>query len=243
MATVKHQLYGGSVEVVFDESRHLYTAGGTKLHGVTSILGVIAKPMLVPWAAKETANFVHDALHRMLEARENLSSDKIVLLCEQAKGAHRKKKDQAADIGSIVHAAAEHYIATGEWGEFESEKVNNSIAALKQWFSEHHVEFLRTESVVYSRTHGYAGMFDGLAMVDGVKTLIDFKTSTGCYPEMGLQLALTEETPDIGIEKRVIVRIGKDGELETREYPNYEDDCKAFLAALDIYRWQKKYSA
>ena len=41
-----------SKEFIYKDSNHSYTLDGKRLTGVTTILGVIAKPALIGWAAR-----------------------------------------------------------------------------------------------------------------------------------------------------------------------------------------------
>jgi len=236
-----YNLYGGKASLTFSPDRHTYQLNGKIIPGVTSVLGgALAKPALVGWAAKVTAQYFLDNLKPGTEYSEN----QIAAMCELAKKAHRAKKSEAADVGHLVHAAVENFVASGTWGEFTDARVNASIEAFRKWLSEHEVEFLKNEQKVCSMRHEVAGTFDAIAFVDGKTTLIDLKTSSGCYSSMGYQLAayrmcLEEEYPEVGIQSQLIVNIRKDGTLETREYPDYEKDRNVFLAALVIYRREK----
>ena len=50
----KEMIFGQ--ELTFDADAHAYTWGGAFVPGVTSILSVIGKPALVPWAAGMAAD-------------------------------------------------------------------------------------------------------------------------------------------------------------------------------------------
>jgi hypothetical protein len=43
---------------VFDEKKHLYFYDGKPMTGCTTILGVLAKPALIPWAAKMAVEYI-----------------------------------------------------------------------------------------------------------------------------------------------------------------------------------------
>jgi hypothetical protein len=93
-----------------------------------------------------------------------------------------------------------------------------------------------------------------LALVDGKLSVLDWKSSKGCYPEFHLQtaayvLAWEEEHGVLANEHarqvkfRYLVRLGKeDGEFEVTKIPRYDykkwkADKDAFLATLELYRW------
>jgi hypothetical protein len=238
--------YDGKVTLAFDEKAHIYTAterGVTReSFGVTTVLSVISKPALVPWAAKMTAEYVRENL----KPGVGLNEVEIATLCELAKGAHRKKKEAAGDIGKLAHAWVENLVKSGERPEFpEHEQARHACLAFVTWMQQHEVRFLKSEFRVYSRKHNYAGTADGVAIIDGCRTLFDLKTGS-CYPEHGLQLAayqiaLEEEYPRGKIEKRTIVSIKKDGLFETKDFLEYEKDAKAFVNALELYQRTKEW--
>ena len=51
----------------FDSVHHYYTLGGKRMYGVTSVLGVIAKNALIPWASKMACEYVREHLKSMDE--------------------------------------------------------------------------------------------------------------------------------------------------------------------------------
>src|SRR3990167_1580215 len=86
----------------FDEKKHLYTLDGKPLTGVTSVLNVIAKPALIQWSANMACDYIRDN-YSVGCAMESL--------LQEARTAHRKKKEGAADIGTRVHKYLEEWIA------------------------------------------------------------------------------------------------------------------------------------
>ena len=65
----------------------------------------------------------------------------------------------------------------------DDENVFNGALAFLKWTSKHGVKFVSTERLVYSRTHGYGGLMDAEAIVDGKLRVIDFKTSKKKKPK------------------------------------------------------------
>jgi hypothetical protein len=81
------------------------------LSGVTSVLNVIAKPALIPWAVKMCVEYI------MANATEILGDGRVVEGYEismqtlmEAKGAHTRKTTHAAGLGTDAHADVEAYI-------------------------------------------------------------------------------------------------------------------------------------
>src|SRR4051812_27417221 len=102
-----YSLYSGTVELTFDPVKHKYKANGKEVLGVTTVLKVINKPALMPWAAKMTAEYVEQNL------KPGLALDEIQIqqLCSAAKGAYRKKAQDSADLGHLAHSWFEAYFS------------------------------------------------------------------------------------------------------------------------------------
>src|SRR5262245_7950030 len=96
-------------------------ADGTRSRypSVTTILGVINKPALIPWAAKEERLAVTEAaadLHAELTMHPQLPRAMYLLALEQRLGtvkAHTRALTKAGEIGSAVHAQIEWTIKRG----------------------------------------------------------------------------------------------------------------------------------
>jgi len=236
------RLYGGQVTLSFNPKVHRYDVDGVEVDGVTTILGsAVAKPALVPWAVKMAREYVS----ANLKAGVALDEFQIDALLDGITTAHRKKTKGSADIGSFVHNWISDFIL-GKSPEMPvNVEVRKCIDAFFEWVKLHEVSFVSSERKIYSRKHNYAGTYDALAYVDGKMSVLDLKTGSGVYPEMGLQLAAyhmahEEEFPEQKIEKRIIVNIRKDGTLEEKEFSDHEAYNDGFLAAITIHRLLRK---
>lgn len=238
MATEKTslKLYNDTVHIDFYPVSHRYKLKGEKtwLTSVTAATGIINKPFLIPWAV----GLARDQLIDLLERGQDITHDDVRKACDL----YNIKKDEAADIGSRVHAYAEHYAKTKEVASTENdERTLLGIGAFLEWVDAHSVKFLKTESLCYSKEHNYVGTFDALAEVDGKLSLIDYKTSKAIYPEYSTQaaayaLAVVEEY-DLPIEQTVIVRFDKEtGALETLEEEEFGPYQDTFLHCLALKR-------
>ena len=56
----RHELYQGEVQIDFHDDKHKYYIGKTVIDGVTTILSVINKPMLVQWSANQASQCFYD---------------------------------------------------------------------------------------------------------------------------------------------------------------------------------------
>jgi hypothetical protein len=128
-------------------------------------------------------------------------------------------------------------------------KARPFASQLTSFFMEKRPEFIESEFTVWSRTHGYAGTGDFIAVIDGKTVLGDMKTGKGLYAETGLQLAALANAdfiirPD-GSEEE-IPRIDYLAALHLRprswklvRISHEAENFAAFLAARDIWGWQR----
>ena len=162
-----------------------YELNGIEYPSVTTVTGILDKPALVQWAANCAVDYVAGNLDRLKS--DNVHEGEAVL--SEARSAHRTVKDEAAGNGTKVHKAIELYIHGQDYSEIlDNEESQTGFKAFLSWEEKNHVIWLETECAVYSINHGYAGRFDAIAMVNGHRYLIDFKTSKGIYDEMKYQL-------------------------------------------------------
>lgn len=144
---------------------------------VTTILGVINKPALVPWAAKEERLAVSEAaadLYADLHGSQQLPRSMYQLALEQRLGktkAHVKALAKASEIGSAVHAKIE-WTLKHQLGQIVGPEPALTEAALwafmayEDWAREIALQPQAIEQTVYSRTHRYAGTMDLCATLD-----------------------------------------------------------------------------
>jgi hypothetical protein len=181
--------------------------GTTSLYpSVTTILGCIGKPALISWSARVERDHVVAAavgLHQdwIRGGAGPMSAEAYQLSLQKRLGAekaHSKELEKAASIGSAVH----HWI---EWELHRELGVKvpdpaplppegvSCFAAYHRWREQVEMKPILVEQTVYSMTGGYAGTMDLLCelTIDGVRDLcvVDWKSSSGVYPEMHLQVA------------------------------------------------------
>lgn len=240
----KSKLYNGEVELVFDSVKHTYEANGKIVFGVTSITGILDKPALVYWAANMAAEWFEKnvPLGTMID---EISRARII---EGLKTAFRHRSKEAADIGTAVHKYLEEYLNAGINGDPlppmpVNENIYNAIKAFLEWTRVNKVKFIAAERKVYSRKYGYAGTLDALGYVNGELCIIDFKTSSGIYPEMFLQTSAyakaVNEEDGTKIKTCYIVRVPKDGsEFEVQKDDHMKLNFESFLGCLENYKRQ-----
>lgn len=243
-----------------------YTVNGQRYPSVTTILGCIHKPALVGWAASEERKAVIEAaasLHGRLVTEGLLlpaSVYRTTLDCELGKvKQHVKTMEAAQDIGTQVHSRIEWTLRVLLGQVVPPEPVISDPAlvafmAWEDWAKSVRLEPLFVETTVYSVTHRYAGTMDLLARVNGVVTLVDWKSGKSIYPEAFLQSAAYQMAArEMGLpapQDGLIVRLPKtlaDPAFETAAVPAAETLFPTFLAARDVWAWsyaqEKAYQA
>ena len=247
-------LYGGSVRLTFDQLRHGYfvqtrnKGAGSEWSPVeivpsaTTILRVIAKDALVQWSANCAVEYVQQHIDKQWQYDEIRLNE----ILREAKYAHRRKAQQACDIGTLVHNWVEELITSGNPPEYPANiQAANSCSAAYHWICSHDFTPLNTEMCLYSKKHGYAGKLDqtySISTVNGHRCIVDWKTSKAVYPEYRLQAAAYAKayTEQTGIEvlDRWIIRLDKDTGMVDPVHLHRNTlvpDFKAFLAARTLY--------
>jgi len=230
------------------KKRNVYKVNDTRVAGVTTHTGILDKPALVPWAAKMTTEY----LKTRWEAGKPYKEEEIELLLQDAKNAHRIRKEKAGDIGSNVHELIESWTV----GQLTPEQVKdpdermaleNYIIVTEGW------EWHGAEIIVLNKELMYGGTADGIATLpSGMVVLADTKTSSGVYPEFDLQLAMYAMAEPVDealrevwlkIEEARILHFNK----ERLTWEVLERDIqsqKEYIPALcKMYQWKKKYSS
>src|SRR3990167_7912674 len=140
----RFSLYNGEIEllVIFNNDKHEYRvknageddSAAVLVPGPTTALGVLDKPLLVPWASKmavkdlgyyEKQNWTPDGYVRVPEEQQAKGFERMESILQriktmdskeywealhQAKGAHRRGKEEAGDSGTLGHQFLEDYI-------------------------------------------------------------------------------------------------------------------------------------
>lgn len=165
---------------------------GRKVPGVTSVVGMLPKPFLVGWAAKETAEFAVRNLPAVTSLVSTGSQDAAVNMLKDARWATTRA---SAKLGDDAHEAFEA-MAHGRSGadvlaECENpEALEPFVRYFGEFLDEYQPEFLFMEETVWSDAHLYSGTFDTLAVIQGERVWIDNKTTrSGVHNEVALQLA------------------------------------------------------
>jgi len=219
----------------FSEEEHIHTLNGKPLMGVTTVLGVISKPMLIQWSANMAVDYV----------KENWLIDKaytqteILEILDVAKTAHRKKKEKAGDWGTGVHKAIEEWIKEKKMPELDFEGLKGFMRFMF-WAEKEQVKFIESEKHIYSKELWIGGIVDLVIEIKGKKYIADIKTSSGIYNEaffqMGAYHLCLEEMGVKDIEGYLVINLKKDGTMDMKMATDLDLNKQAFKNALGLYK-------
>ncbi len=199
-----------------------YLNTGDAIPGVTTVLGILAKPALVSWA------------NRL--GLQGIDSTKF--------------RDKAADVGTITHLLIMAHLTRKEidlteYSQQDIDTAQHCMMSYHEWEKAHKVEPLLVETPLSSDIYGYGGTPDCLAKVNGELELLDFKTSTAIWNDYFYQLAayrqLCIEKGYKDLNRARILRFGKDGDagFEDRLITKFDNEFELFLHCLSIYNLLK----
>jgi plasmid stabilization system protein ParE len=186
------------------------------LYSVTTIIGVLDKPALVPWAVDVTAERTVENLETVARRLEQEGAAEAVKYIKglrwQTDGRLRE-----TELGTLAHALFDEYAMTGHRPEVVPElhpehrqhgvvlddrdifDLRRMLDQFDTFLQRYSPEYLATEVVVFHPDYRYAGQADGFARIGGDLLILDYKTSLKTwdkrgklrtpYPEVGLQLA------------------------------------------------------
>lgn len=166
------------------------TSTGEPCVGVTTVLGVMNKPALVPWANK-------------------LGLDGYDV---------NKYVDALATIGTLIHYMVECEIKGVELdlNDYTPNQIETATQAFNKWLEwrkKNKFELLESELQMSSDSLKYGGTCDIYAIVNDKKTVLDIKTSKAIYSEARTQVVaykhLLEENGR-EVDDCRIIRIGRD---------------------------------
>lgn len=256
-------LFDGDVTLWFTHAKHYYLVDDPDnglddfyIPSPSSILKVIDKPALIPWAVKVTVEWMAKYW------RAGVAYDEVQIKRFLANAKKARFSTEAVDIGSLAHNFTERYaklaILTGmnpavaEAGDKEkyalhkphNKEANKAVQHFLKFIDENEVEFLETETKVYSREEQFAGTADLVARINGLLTLLDYKTSKGIYDEYWLQAAAyakaKEEEGKYKFDQIGVLRIPKTGRDFEVGFRNDQDELyEVFKACRKVYNFKK----
>lgn len=207
---------------------------------VTTVLKVVNKPALIPWAAKMAAEYADENWARLSDTDPEIRIREI-------KSAYKDYAEDAAKTGDLVHTLIDCW---QQGRPYPTETITDPFAnSFIAFMSAKKPKFTENEVTLWSRQFGYAGTADWIAWIDGKLLLGDTKTGRGLYPETGMQVAAlagadfilrpngTEEAlPDLNGVAALHIRPRS---WKLVEIQHQEDCFSAFIAARVLLEWQQ----
>lgn len=201
-------------------------ADGYIVPGITTVLGLMNKPALVPWANKL--------------GLQNIDVAKYV--------------DDKAAIGTLGHCMITDALEgkktdTSDYSSNQIDLATNCALSFWQWEKEHPIEEVYfVERPLVSETYGFGGTLDIYAKINGRREIIDLKTGSGIYDEHIWQVATLKkllEEHDYQIDGTRIINIPR-AETEAflqRSASDRENELgwKIFLNLLNVYNLKKEF--
>lgn len=255
-------LYNGAVTIRRDGS-HKYFVTDTErglddvwAPGVTGISGKLNTDGklegLNKWAALVAVEKIKGEWSRLI----SLPPSERNAALDEAATEHVKKRDKAAEIGTVIHAWVEAHIrALIEFGAepaWPSDPVvASAVERYLEWERSDEIEYVFVERYVYNRTDDderYVGQADIGVRRRGVKKLVDLKSSNYFSVDYVLQTAAyahayNVEFPDDPIRGRLILMVddkeGRMGDpIDLGGEEELEYDYRGFLGCLAARNWE-----
>ena len=194
---------------------------GVQVPGTTTVLGILNKPFLVPWANKLGLQGIDST----------------------------KYKDKMADIGTLAHLFIMNHLRgektdTGDFTGNDIKLAENCFASYLAWEKSHTIKPILIEKPIVSDKYGYGGTPDCVGYLDDELVLIDFKTGKALWPEHTYQLAAYRQLSseqNYHITQGCLLRIGRnDNEgFEEKTIKRFDREFELFLHCLAIYNIKK----
>lgn len=214
------------------------------LPSVTSIIGILAKPALETWKINQAV------LATMKAPRADGESDDY--WCQRVRDAAFEQVEDAADLGSEIHAALESATAGELW---DAERYGVYVQPVLDFIAREGLCITGREKRLVNGTHGFAGQTDLLyTWGGGLPGVLDYKTrktkpgeKVSAYDEHRLQLAAYAATeygeaslPTVKAFN-VFVSSTEPGRVEFVQHGDLSRDWAAFKMLASIWRYSKNY--
>jgi len=202
----------------------VYTlSSGEIVPSVTTVIGLLAKPQLIEWAWKQGINGYD--IHKI--------------------------KNSTADAGSLAHQMILDFLKlqrtdTKEYSKDIIDLAENSFLSFLEWQKHKTIEPILIETSLVSERYKYGGTLDFYGKLDGILTLVDWKTGSGIYDSYVYQLSayrnLLIENGYENPERVMIVRINREENERFEELvkKNTDIEFEIFKRLVEIYHLQKQ---
>jgi hypothetical protein len=228
------------VRIDYPRGGHGYALNGERIPGVTTVINQSSPAGgLIDWAAKEAAGWA--ATH--VTELDTLGAAEWVAM---AAGAANRLRDSRAERGRKVHDVADKLIE-GNPVDVDDPEVMTRAEQVIDFLETWDADVLARECTVYHEIHKYAGTFDLVAdLSDGSRWLLDYKTGSGVYSDVALQLAAYRyashlvwggnDVPMPDVDRCGVVWI-REASWELIPVDASETVFATFLASMPVYRF------
>jgi len=235
---------------------------GRKVPGVTTYLGILAKPALIWWGYKQGMDNYERLSKDIAGYAKNIGWPKPTD-DDRAIGSYLQdviqsfpvlglydKRDQAADAGTLGHTLIECDLQeqplpdTSTYPEAAKEKAEGCYLAFLDWKKNHALKVIGSEVPLTSEQWPYGGTIDHVIQTNVTPTghvdILDIKTGKDIYLEAKIQVAAygplwNEHHPDQLVSGYHILRLGPNGEFTHKYFPTLNGKYfEIFLDCLDI---------
>ncbi len=163
---------------------------------------------------------------------------------------------KVTDIGHAVHGMVELDLRGAPMRDIERvphqtlsvpadiDKAFQSYRAFQAWRQDHEVRAIAFEEAIVSERHQYGGTYDCVAWVDGMRGLVDFKTSKTAVVYLEMRLAMAahgnlwhERHADLPLQAYHLITLPKDGSAPGHHaFANLSREWEMFSLQLDCWR-------
>jgi len=247
---------------------HWYTADGTPMHkmrtadgsgerattikdarrlglypSVTSIIDIFSKPNLDAWKLNQVA------LAALRNPKTQNEGDDY--WCKRVVEASKEKTEQAADLGTRIHAALDAAMI----GEAYDPEMAPYVEPVVKWKRETGILIVEREIRLVNTAHGFAGTSDvmfrygenGIGILDYKTRKTDPGKPVFAYDGQAMQLAAYAATywgeENVGrvLAANVFISTTESGRVVIVKHEKPAEDWEAFKHAAAIWRYQKGY--
>jgi PD-(D/E)XK nuclease superfamily len=198
-------------------------AGGYRLKDGTKVPGAST----IAQIAKDSGGLIHWSWQLGMEGKD-----------------YREVRDAAADAGTMMHEAAEHWKrgTPYEWAGPPDvvARARRGYAAFLEWTRQTRLKIEETEVSLVSEKYRFGGTFDAM-LIGEQRVMADYKSASSVYPEHLLQVVAyaklwEEHHPDQLIDGGYyILRFTGYGDFAASWYGELEDAWQAFLHNRALY--------
>ena len=232
-----------SIEQVKRGRGRWYKVGDQMLPPVTSVLGIIDKP-LVNWANKIAFEAMEPLLRDGLSAMAHSDDYGSWVSTVVTLGKDRAKdmREEAARQGQEAHGLIAEMLQGGD--PLVPDELAPAVRGAREFIADYRLSVMAIELPVWHPTEQYAGTVDFVGRNQhGNLVVVDWKRSSGIYPEYGYQImayadaieALTGEH----VSHLYVVRLPREGSeeagYECREVLERNVARRTFMAARELW--------